>query len=536
MTLQPGSRLGKYVVRKRLGAGGMGEVYSAIESSLGGKVAIKIIGRDNATDRVYMARFRREAEAISVINHPHIVKLFEFVEADPDKQQPAYMVMEFLPGRDLGAVIKEGPLEISRGVGRILESCAAVAEAHRYGYIHRDLKPPNIFLAEYDQIEMAKVLDFGAAKATDTVPRAPTATEHSELTRKNTIFGTPSYMAPEQLQGGRITPKVDQYALGIALYAAVTGVKPFEQDNKRTPLRDLELVKAITSGEHVKARARRPEIPEGLEAIIEQMMHLDPDKRFTDLHAAGAALRPFASEVDKMRWEAHFTTKQPTHRNPQVSVAISDSDMVSESGRTQHLYDPTSVDDGSASASASHKLGSMPTVRSAPDPNQLASVVGDIHVRTTVEQEATPIRRAKAEYVPISIEEASRSSAGSTPVTRPRGASNERRRAGLILAGLVAAVSLALVVAFSMSRSKPSHASAPSPPPELLARPAAGPTAPAAAPIPPPAPTSAPVVAPAVAPVPAEQTQVSAPAPAKHPHHHRKLPSVDEHGVGIPSD
>src|SRR4029077_5587130 len=105
------------------------------------------------------------------------------------------MVLEFLPGRDLGAAINKGPLAITRAVDRMLETCAAVAEAHRYGYIHRDLKPTNIFLVEYDQIEMAKVLDFGAAKLSEDAVVAEGQKEASELTRKDVIFGTPFYMA-----------------------------------------------------------------------------------------------------------------------------------------------------------------------------------------------------------------------------------------------------------------------------------------------------------------------------------------------------
>src|SRR5689334_19354141 len=144
----------------------MGVVYRARDELLGREVALKTILADKAMDRQFLTRFRREALSIAQINHPNIVSLIDFVEGDPAKGEISYMVMEYLKGKDLGKVIKEtGPLEITRAVDRVLEVCAAVSTCHRQGYIHRDLKPTNIFITASDFIEVAKVLDFGVAKA-----------------------------------------------------------------------------------------------------------------------------------------------------------------------------------------------------------------------------------------------------------------------------------------------------------------------------------------------------------------------------------
>src|SRR5436189_1865238 len=134
VTLERDSRLGRYIIRQRLAGGGMGVVYRARDELLGREVALKTILSDKATDKQFLSRFRREALSIAQINHPNIVSLIDFVEGDPAKGEISYMVMEYLRGKDLGKIIKEGgPLEITRAVDRILEVCAAVGTCHRRG-------------------------------------------------------------------------------------------------------------------------------------------------------------------------------------------------------------------------------------------------------------------------------------------------------------------------------------------------------------------------------------------------------------------
>ena len=190
--LKKDSRLGKYNIRERIGAGGMGVVYRAFDEHLQRQVAIKMIQGDKAPPG-FLTRFKREALAIS-IDHPHIVRLLEFVEATDS--QPPYMVMEFLPGRprqrDREGSARHLPRRRSPGGHR---RCQRMPPP---GVHPSRLKPTNIFLAEYNQIETAKVLDFGAAKQEE---QREGKGEDSELTKQGTFLGTPFYMPPEQIMG-----------------------------------------------------------------------------------------------------------------------------------------------------------------------------------------------------------------------------------------------------------------------------------------------------------------------------------------------
>lgn len=311
---------GRYSIRALLGEGGMGVVYRARDEQLGRYVAIKTIQGDRATDREFLRRFRREAIAISQIDHPHIVRLFEFVEAAGD--QPPFMVMELLSGEDLGTIIrKNGPLDVTRAVTRTLEASVAIGECHRYGYLHRDVKPNNIFLHVYNQVETAKVLDFGAVKQDDTRPGQ--VDDSAELTRKGTLLGTPYYMPPEQIAGKPATVKCDQYSLGVVLYSALAGRKPFEVKGN---FKDFELLQAITKGEYTPVQELRPEVPVGVADAVHKAMSVDPDERFLDLHSFGAAIRPYASQQARLIWEAHFTSSAPMRRDVHLSIAISASE------------------------------------------------------------------------------------------------------------------------------------------------------------------------------------------------------------------
>ena len=319
MQLERDSRLGKYVIRERFGGGGMGVVYRARHAQLGRDFAIKTIHSDKASDKDFALRFRREAEAIARIDHPNIVSVADFVEGDPAKGEISYIVMEYLKGKDLGRIIKEGgPLEITRAVDRILEVCAAVSTCHRRGYIHRDLKPTNIFISASDFIEVAKVLDFGVAKAWAEEQRK--GPQDEELTKKGTVFGTPEYIAPELLKDRSASPKSDQYSIGVVLFTALTGRKPFIADPKAA-VPDLDLWMSVSKGIHPSPRSLRSDIPEQLEAVIERAMSLSPEARFRDVHELGAHLLPWASPAAQHRWTQHFTSA-PVAINLQLSIAI----------------------------------------------------------------------------------------------------------------------------------------------------------------------------------------------------------------------
>jgi eukaryotic-like serine/threonine-protein kinase len=207
-----GTVLGPYQIEAPLGQGGMGQVFSAIDTRLGRKVAIKLSTAD------FGDRFGREAKAISSLNHPHICTLYDV--------GPNYLVMELVEGESLAARLKRGKLSIEQTLAYARQIASALAAAHAKGIVHRDLKPGNIMLAESG----VKVLDFGLAKS----PGDET------LTASHAVMGTPAYMAPEQREGKPADARSDIYAFGCVLYEMVTGTRP--GSGQRIPSRGLEKI------------------------------------------------------------------------------------------------------------------------------------------------------------------------------------------------------------------------------------------------------------------------------------------------------
>src|ERR1051326_1843181 len=211
--LASGARLGPYQVESKLGQGGMGEVFRAVDTRLGRPVAIKFAHEQ------FSARFEREARAISSLNHPHICTLYDV--------GPNYLVMELVEGDTIAAQLKSGPLPLKTALLFGSQIAAALAEAHAKGIIHRDLKPGNIMIAKSG----IKVLDFGLAKsgADETV------------TSSHMVLGTPAYMAPEQREGKPADARSDIYSFGCVLYEMLTGGRVTTQ-RKRIPSRRLEKI------------------------------------------------------------------------------------------------------------------------------------------------------------------------------------------------------------------------------------------------------------------------------------------------------
>ena len=521
MQLERDSRLGKYVIRERLGGGGMGVVYRARHAQLGRDFAIKTIHSDKASDKDFALRFRREAEAIARIDHPNIVSVADFVEGDPAKGEISYIVMEYLKGKDLGRIIKEGgPLEITRAVDRILEVCAAVSTCHRRGYIHRDLKPTNIFISASDFIEVAKVLDFGVAKAWAEEQRK--GPQDEELTKKGTVFGTPEYIAPELLKDRSASPTSDQYSIGVVLFTALTGRKPFIADPKAA-VPDLDLWMSVSKGIHPSPRSLRSDIPEQLEAVIERAMSLSPEARFRDVHELGAHLLPWASPAAQHRWTQHFTSS-PVAINLQLSIAI-------DAHTPDSTFRPLPSQTGA-------------TIRDKPE-QRPTTPVGTEELKRAGEESAASARRPAAGAdgpsvsIPISVDEATAAPSPTTTGAAPRSsfAAFLRRPVALVLGGGLLLVT-AIVVAAVLHRSRPSAPVGATPPPAFVDHPApptpapppAAPPAPATPPMAPSAPAAAPVAAPPATP------EVSRPTPARRPGHKRPKQQVDQEGFPIPND
>jgi eukaryotic-like serine/threonine-protein kinase len=226
-----------YRIVRRIGEGGMGEVYEAAHARLSGRYAIKLLQREVASDPMFMARFQREAQVTSSLRHPNIVQVLDF-RALPSGVP--YIVMEFLDGVELAAEIERtGPMPLPRVQSLLDQIASGLAAAHEQGIVHRDLKPANLFLVVLpgSRSELVKIVDFGISKvrAADT-----------QLTRTATIMGTPQYMAPEQAQGhgDRLDARADQFSLACIVYEMIAGHCAFTGDTIPTVLYQLVHVEA----------------------------------------------------------------------------------------------------------------------------------------------------------------------------------------------------------------------------------------------------------------------------------------------------
>lgn len=315
--LSPGTRLGKYEIIRRLGAGGMGAVYEGIHTEIGKRVAIKVLSPAISAIPGVRVRFLREAQLTTKVRHPHIVDVTDI----GNESGQAYIVMELLQGEDLSQRLERSPLSPQELADYLLPVCAAVGAAHRAGITHRDLKPQNIFLSKSALSLQPKVLDFGISKGTDGVGAAT-------LTGTGGVIGTPFYFAPEQILDPKSAgPASDQYALGVIMYECLTGRRPFESDNL------FMVFQAIVSGETAPPRQLRPDIPPELEQVILRAMSREPRARFPSTDDLGRAVLPFASSRQRSIWEDTFGPTGPTD-GTSAPVVVATQPLASFTPRT----------------------------------------------------------------------------------------------------------------------------------------------------------------------------------------------------------
>jgi serine/threonine-protein kinase len=270
----------KFRVDRLLGMGGMGVVVAATHIGLQQRVAIKFMLANKVAAREQYERFLREARAAVRLKSEHVARVSDVGTMETGAP---YMVMEYLEGRDLSAVLADGgPLPIAEAVDHILQACEAVGEAHAAGIIHRDLKPANLFLTtSAGGADCIKVLDFGISKTSDS---------ELALTHEAAILGSPLYMSPEQMRASKdADARADIWSLGVVIYQLLTGTTPFHADQMQA------LCARVFFGEPTPITTLRAEVPPGLEATILQCLEKDRARRWRNVAELAAALAPFGS-------------------------------------------------------------------------------------------------------------------------------------------------------------------------------------------------------------------------------------------------
>ena len=269
-----GTRLSHYTLVEEVGAGGMGVVYRARDERLERDVAVKVLPA-GSLDEVTRSRFRREAVALSRLNHPHIGMIHDF----GSEEGTDFLVMELVRGRTLRDRLRDGALPVEEAVAIAIAVAEALEEAHEQGVIHRDLKPENVLLTTKGWV---KVLDFGLA-ALRSAPGATVVTE--TLTAANMLTGTLPYMAPEQLLGKQADGRADLYALGVLLYELSTGRRPFEAEVQAA------LIGEILHKQAAAPSSRRAGIPLWVDGVVSRCLEKEPAGRFENAGALKAALK-----------------------------------------------------------------------------------------------------------------------------------------------------------------------------------------------------------------------------------------------------
>lgn len=296
----------RYELGRRIGRGGMAEVFVARDRLLDRPVAVKILFAEYAKDPLFVERFRREAMSAASLNHPNIVAVFDWGQVDTTY----YIAMEYVQGRTLADILqKHERLTVLQACDIALDIAAALGEAHKAGVVHRDIKPANVIVSATGHV---KVADFGIARAIG-------AAVEQGLTQTGAVMGTATYFSPEQAQGGQPDPRSDLYSLGVILYEMLAGVPPFTGENA------IAIAYKQVHDAPVPLRTKNPEISPAFSAIVMKCLAKDPQRRYATAAALADDVRRFVDGKEVLALREEHVAVADAGATTQLPVTTSDS-------------------------------------------------------------------------------------------------------------------------------------------------------------------------------------------------------------------
>lgn len=288
-------RISHYRLEDKLGEGGMGVVYRAVDEKLERSVALKFLSRSLASDESLRTRFMQEARAASSLDHPNICTIFEIDETEDGE---LFIAMAYYPGETLDQRLKRGPLEVDSAIAIAAQVARGLAAAHEELIIHRDIKPGNIMLTDKETV---KILDFGLAKLAD----------RPGITRPDSSIGTPSYMSPEQIRSETVDQRTDIWSLGVVLHEMFSGRIPFKGE------RTESLIHSILNDEPTRISSVRSGLPRGVERILSRALAKSPRARYEKMTELISDLQQLRAEIDS----GERTIRRPAEKK-RTSVAV----------------------------------------------------------------------------------------------------------------------------------------------------------------------------------------------------------------------
>lgn len=285
MPLKRGGRLGPYEILSPLGAGGMGEVYTARDTRLGREVAVKVLPGEFAQDPERLRRFEQEAKATAALDHPNILAVFDI----GTHEGTPYIVEQLLEGESLRQRLRGGPLTPAKAVEFGIQIASGLAAAHEKGIVHRDLKPENLFVTKDGRV---KILDFGLARLRPEAQAFPVQSQAATVgspTREGVVLGTPGYMSPEQVRGKPVDARTDIFAFGVVLYEMLSGNRAFAG---ATPA-DTQAAILTKDPQPLPVSA-----PPGLDRILRRCLEKRPEDRFSSARDLAFTLAAFGQDTD----------------------------------------------------------------------------------------------------------------------------------------------------------------------------------------------------------------------------------------------